>query len=585
MNNSKKYKKTALTSLLVAIIILVTLNIVFSYLFFRIDLTQDKRNSLSKTTIELLKSLDEKVYIKVYLKGKNQPADYELFARKTEDILQEFRRYSRNIYFEFVDPIAGKSAEESKAIFGEFYKKGLHPIPISKQDATGFSTHYVVPGAMISYKVKEAPATLVVSDPNNSSSWLDYSIQELEYNLVATIRQLVAPRTAKIAFTDGHGELDFMSTSWMMYQLKRFYSVERVTLDGRINTLRSIAIEDSVQQTIKDLGNKYDVLIVAQPTEPFDDMNKYLIDQHIMRGGKVLWLIDASNASIDSLQTAPEFFAVERPLGLNTLFFKYGVRINPNLIQDLTCLSVPIPSGYIGDQPQFKFWAFPYLVNAVNFSSHPITRKLKNLKMDFTGTVDFIGSSGDLRKTVLVTTSELTKMVPTPAIVSLGVVKSKPIMEEYAFKYLPLAVLVEGEFNSAYSGILPVEFDTIKELGFKDKSPNTRQIFVADGDVIRNYFDSKSNQPYPAGYDIYTRTLYDNTDFILNCVNYLCADDDLLQVRSKSFKIGTLDPQKIRENGTFYAVINIVIPLVMILVMGVVLILIRRRRYGRIIKK
>ena len=384
--------------MLVAIVILVTLNIVFSYLFFRIDLTQDKRNSLSKTTIELLKSLDEKVYIKVYLKGKNQPADYELFARKTEDILQEFRRYSKNIYFEFVDPIADKSADESKAIFGEFYKKGLHPIPISKQDATGFSTHYVVPGAMISYKVKEAPATLVVSDPNNSSSWLDYSVQELEYNLVATIRQLVAPRTAKIAFTDGHGELDFMSTSWMMHQLKRFYSVERVTLDGRINTLRSIAIEDSVKQTIKDLGNKYDVLIVAQPTEPFDDINKYLIDQHIMRGGKVLWLIDASNASIDSLQTAPEFFAVERPLGLNTLFFKYGVRINPNLIQDLTCLSVPIPSGYIGDQPQFKFWAFPYIVNAVNFSSHPITRKLKNLKMDFTGTVDFIGSSGDLER-------------------------------------------------------------------------------------------------------------------------------------------------------------------------------------------
>lgn len=584
MNNSKKYKKTALTSLLVAIIILVTLNIVFSYLFFRIDLTQDKRNSLSKTTIELLKSLDEKVYIKVYLKGKNQPASYELFAKKTEDILQEFRRYSKNIYFEFVDPIAGKSADESKAIFSEFYKKGLQPTAVSKQDASGFSTHYIVPGAMISYKVKEAPATLVVSDLDKSEG-LNYSIQELEYNLVATIRQLVAPRTAKIAFTDGHGELDFISTSWMMYQLKRFYSVERVTLDGRINTLRSIAIEDSVKQTIKDLGNKYDVLIIAQPTEPFDDMNKYLIDQHIMRGGKVLWLIDASNASIDSLQTAPEFFAVERPLGLNTLFFKYGVRINPNLIQDLTCLSVPIPSGYIGDQPQFKFWAFPYLVNAVNFSSHPITRKLKNLKLDFTGTVDFIGSSGDLRKTVLVTTSERTKMVPTPAIVSLGVVKSKPIMEEYAFKYLPLAVLVEGEFNSAYSGILPVEFDTIKELGFKNKSPYTRQIFVADGDVIRSYFNSKSNMPYPAGYDIYTQTQYDNPDFILNCVNYLCADDDLLQVRSKSFKVGLLNSQKIRENGTFYAVINIVIPLVMILVMGVVLILIRRRRYGRIIKK
>lgn len=580
MNNSKKYKKSALIGLLVSLVVLISVNIIFSYLYVRIDLTQDKRNSLSETTIDMLKNLNEKVYIKVYMKGENQPADYDFFAQKTEDILQEFRRYSKNIYFEFIDPVKGKSQEESKAIYNEFYKKGLSPIPISKEDASGFSTHFIVPGAMISYKVKEAPSTLVVSDPNGAD-WLNYSVQELEYNLVTTIRQLVNPKVHKVAFTDGHGELDFWNTSWMMYQLRRFYSVERITLEGKINTLRQISIEDSVKQTIKDNGNKYDVLIIAQPTQPFNDMDKFLIDQHVMRGGKILWLIDATNASIDSLQNAGEFFALERPLNLNSLFFKYGVRFNAGLLQDLSCLSIPLPESVIGDKPQYKFWAFPYIVNVVNFSNHPIVRKLKNVKSDFAGTVDFVGGNGDLQKTVLMTSSERTKMVPTPSIVSLGVVKGKPNMEEFAFKYLPMAVLVEGEFNSAYDGILPIEFDTIKELGFVKRSPETRQIFIADGDIIRNFVDKKTNQPFPSGYDIYSRNLYDNTDLLLNCVNYLCADDDLLQIRSKSFKIGLLNPQKVREEKQFYAIINITIPISIITLMGIIMIIIRKRTYAK----
>ena len=580
MNNSKKYKKSALIGLLVSLVVLISVNIIFSYLYVRIDLTQDKRNSLSETTIDMLKNLNEKVYIKVYMKGENQPADYDFFAQKTEDILQEFRRYSKNIYFEFIDPVKGKSQEESKAIYNEFYKKGLSPIPISKEDASGFSTHFIVPGAMISYKVKEAPSTLVVSDPNGAD-WLNYSVQELEYNLVTTIRQLVNPKVHKVAFTDGHGELDFWNTSWMMYQLRRFYSVERITLEGKINTLRQISIEDSVKQTIKDNGNKYDVLIIAQPTQPFNDMDKFLIDQHVMRGGKILWLIDATNASIDSLQNAGEFFALERPLNLNSLFFKYGVRFNAGLLQDLSCLSIPLPESVIGDKPQYKFWAFPYIVNVVNFSNHPIVRKLKNVKSDFAGTVDFVGGNGDLQKTVLMTSSERTKMVPTPSIVSLGVVKGKPNMEEFAFKYLPMAVLVEGEFNSAYDGILPIEFDTIKELGFVKRSPETRQIFIADGDIIRNFVDKKTNQPFPSGYDIYSRNLYDNTDLLLNCVNYLCADDDLLQIRSKSFKIGLLNPQKVREEKQFYAIINITIPIAIITLMGIIMIIIRKRTYAK----
>lgn len=580
MKNSKRYKSSAILGLVVGIIALVAINIIFSFLYFRIDLTQDKRNSLSDSTIEMLRSLEDKVYIKVYLKGESLPADYQLFAQKTNDILQEFRRYSKNVYFEFIDPIAGKNAEETKAIFGEFYNKGLKPSAINKEDATGYSTHFIIPGAMITYKTREAAATLLVSDPSNSD-WLTYSVEELEYNLVSVIRQLIDPHKAKVAFVDGHGELDAWSTSWMMFQLQKFYTVDRVWLDGKINSLRDISIEDSVKQTLKVGGNKYDVLIIAQPSKRFDDINKFLIDQHIMRGGKVLWLIDPTTASLDSLQKNANFMATERDLNLNTLFFKYGLRMHSGLVQDLNCQNIPIPSGYIGDQPQYKFWAFPYLPIIVNFSTHPIVRKMKNIKCDFVSVLDFVNSKGDLQKTILMTTSDRTKMVPTPSIVTLDVIRTKPNPQEFAFKNLPVAALIEGKFISAYNGLLPIEFDTIKEFGFITESPNTRQIFVADGDIIRNYFDPQTKQPYPAGYDIYTNTIYDNSNFIINCVNYLCADDDLLQVRSKSFKLGLLNAQKAKTKATYYAVINIVIPLIFIILMGSTMIIIRKHKFGK----
>ncbi len=577
----KKFKRSAIIGLIASILILISINIISSFLYFRIDLTKDKRHSLSPSTIELLESLNDKVYIKVYLKGDNLPADYRQFANKTKEMLESFRNYSKNIYFEFIDPTAGKTREEMNAIFGEFYSKGLRPIPISREEGTGFSTYYVIPGAMIAYKTHEQPATLVVADPSQGTTWLEYSMQELEYNFVNAIRKLVKPKKTKIAFIEGHGELDFMSTSWMHWQLQRFYEVERISLNGRLNILSDIEVVDTLTQEIKIKGNKYDVLIIAQPTKAFSEYDKYIIDQHIMRGGKVLWLIDPTTASIDSLQATPENFVIPRNLRLENLFFKYGVRINTNIVQDLSCQTIPINVGNMGDSPQYKFMAFPYTADIVNFSDHPIVRRIKNIKSDFASTIDVVGSEERLKKDVLMTTSERTKLIPTPAIVTLNVARATPNMEEFAFKYLPIAVLVEGVFTSAYAGILPIEFDTIKQLGYKNESiVPTRQIFVSDGDIIRNAIDNKG-QPYPCGFDRYSNKMYDNADFILNCINYLSADDDLLQIRSKSLKIGTLDPIKMKTEKNKYAFLNIAIPLILIFIMGTILIIFRKIKYSK----
>lgn len=582
--NSNRYKKSAIVGLVATFLILVAVNILSSFAYFRADLTKDKRHSLSPATIELLKNLDDKVYIRVYLKGEGFPADYQLFAKNANDILQEFRNYSKQIFFEFIDPVAGKNTEEINSIFGEFARKGLSPIPISKENSAGFSTQFVIPGAMISYKNEEHPVNLVVADPSGNESWMTYSTQELEYNLVAALRQMMRKSKPKVAFLEGHGELDFMNTSWVTFQLQKFYNVERIRLDGKINSLREIAVEDSINQTIKVKGNKYDVLVIAQPTEPFSDYDKYIIDQHIMRGGKALWLIDATNASMDSLQSQLEFFAMARGLRLNDLFFKYGVRLNANLLQDLSCQSIPVSAGKIGDQTQYKFMVFPYALNVVNFSTHPIVRNMKKIKSDFTGSIDFVGNV-DLDKTILMTSSERTKMVPTPSIVTLNVGRTQPNLQEFAFKHLPIAVLVEGSFESAYNGLLPVEFDTIKQIGFISQSQPTRQIFVADGDIIRNSIDRQRNQPYPAGYDVYTGTLYDNSEFIINCVNYLCADDDLLMIRAKNFKIGALSKVKVQQEKTFYTVLNIAVPLLIIIILGIVMNLVRRIRYRKNVVK
>lgn len=580
VQGSKQFKRNTLLGLAVALIAVIVINILSSFLFFRIDLTKDKRHSLSSSTVEMLKNLEDRVYIRVYLKGKDQPADYQLFAKQVEQMLQDFRGYSKNVYFEFIDPLESKTNDEVNNILAEFVKKGLDPIPVSREDANGYSTHMVIPGAIVSYRGHEYPAKLVVADPSGAD-WLQYSIEELEYNLISPIRRLMKTEKPNIAFLDGHGELDFWSTCWTAMQLQRFYNVSRVTLDGKINSLRNISIADSAKQTLNLGENKYDVLVIAQPTQPFKEYDKYIIDQFIMRGGKVLWLIDNTTASLDSLQAVPEFFATPRALYINDLLFTYGVRINPNLIQDLSCMPIPQQVSMIGDQPQYKFMAFPYSLDVVNFSDHPIVRNIKEVKSDFAGTIDMVGKDEKLSKTVLMTSSERSKLVPTPSIVTLKVGLTKPNMQEFAFHNLPIAVLVEGEFESAFKGILPAEFDTIKELDYRDKSVPTRQIFISDGDIIRNPFDKKRNQPYPAGYDIYTRTMFDNTQFIVNCVNYLCADDDLLQLRAKSFKIGSLNNEKVRSHKTLLAILNIGLPLLLIAIMGTILIILRKVRFSK----
>ena len=579
ISHSKSFKQGAILSIIVTVIAVIVLNVVASYFFFRVDLTKDKRHSLSESTIELLKGLDETVFIKVYMEGEGMPVSYQPVVTKTREMLEEFSSYSSNVKFEFINPTADKTKEEINGIYAEFAQKGLTPYPIREQYAAGQSTKYIIPGAMVTYRNHECAAILIEQDFSNKFPTEEYAYMRIEYNLMMAIKSLVKPHKSDVAFIDGHGELNMYNTAWFGSQLgatmKYFYNVTRDSINGKINCLRKISIADSTAQTVKDNGNKYDLLVIAQPTQPFSDMDKYAIDQHLMRGGRILWLIDGTDAALDSLQERPEFLAVPNRTRLGDMFFRYGVRVNSNLIQDIgSCQALPVNTS--GD-----LMIFPYALNITHFEEHPITQKITAVRSNFAGSIDFVGHSEGLTKTVLATSSDSSKLVPTPAIVSLKVGLAKPNPEEFGLRRIPIAALVEGKFRSAFDGLLPIEFDTVKQFNYLRSSSETKQIFIADGDIIRNYFDPRTGF-YPTGYDVYTKRFYDNTEFLTNCVDYLCDNMDLIELRSKVFHIGLLNQSKVADKKVRqrHQALTIGLPLTLLALLGIVVTTVRRKIYA-----
>lgn len=598
-SSSSQYKKSAIIAIFASLAVIIVLNVISSYFNAKSDLTQDKRYTLSKSTVNLIKNIDDDLYIKFYLCDENMPVEYEPIVERAKDIMEEFKDLSPKVKFEIINPFDGKNDDEKKSILSEFARKGLTPMSVSKQLRAGekSSTQYLIPGAVISYKSNERVATLIEEDYRHYYSTEDFSYMRLEYNFMRVIGALVNPHKSQVAFIDGHGELDVWHTAWVTAQmgvkLEDYYHVTRDSIHGRLNSLRKIAIADTAEMTIKDLRNKYDLLVIAQPTQWVSDTDRYIIDQHIMHGGRVLWLLDATNASLDSLERITTFYSEPNLAcrSLSSQLFTYGVRINPNLLMDIgSCQVIPMNNG--------QTFAFPYSVNLTHFTQHPINNKIEQVRANFVSSIDLVGGNDGLKKTVLATTTAQTKVKTIPNWVSLMEGINKPNMEEYSKGEQPVAVLVEGSFKSAFAGLLPLELENEAQFNNRNVSPNTKQIFISDGDMIRNFFSPQQAKfedytnmenslimsgIYPTGYDIRANWMYDNAEFILNCIDYLCDNNNLIDLRSKVIRIGKLDEKKMnsKKSKTTYAIINIGLPVLLLILLGVTLYLIRKRRYTR----
>ncbi len=583
MKEKKTSIKTAnLTQFTLGIIIIILLNIIGSYVFTRIDLTSEKRYSLSDATKKMLGDIHDLVFFRVYLEG-DFPAGFKRLARETREMLDEMRAYNPNIEYEFINPSENPDNNERQKIYRQLVEKGLSPTDLQVKTKDGTSTKIIFPGAIASYHGHEMPVELLLSQRTATpEEILNNSIENLEFSLADAIRKLAANRKPKIAFIEGHGELNLKETADITLAFRDYYTVDRVTINEKLNSLTKRTLVDSINNKYR-ITNKYDAIIIAKPDSAFSEKDKFIIDQFIMRGGKVLWLIDPVFASMDSLQVNPETMGISLDLNLTDMFFKYGVRLNNNLVMDLNALQIPIKVGEMGNQPQFDFFPWYYFPILTPTSDHPIVRNLNAIKTEFISSIDFVNDVPEIKKTVLLSSSRYSRTVNVPVLITLSVLGEKPDERLYNKQHIPVAALIEGRFESLYANRLPPEILDDKGIGFTEQSRNTKMIVIADGDIIKNQMQLSGGNyiPLPLGYDKYTGQQFGNKELILNAMNYLTDDSGLITIRSKELKLRLLDRTKVEKERTYWQVLNTVVPVILVLIFGLIQAILRKQRYTR----
>ncbi|MCQ2261610.1 MAG: gliding motility-associated ABC transporter substrate-binding protein GldG [Bacteroidales bacterium] len=582
-NKKRNLRQASWIELGAGILLIIFANIISNYLFARIDLTAEKRYSLTQATKQLVKSIDEPVLFRVYLKDTASapfPADFKRLQNETKQMLNQMRAYNKNIQYEFVNPNSFTNPEERRGFYQKLIQKGIQPTQIQTGNGSGMTqTIDIVPAATVTYKGRETAIQLLQQQKYVSQDeLLNNSIQNLEYVLSNAIRSLARVDQPRIGFLAGHGELGGGNLYDIQSALQEYYALSYVSLDSNINVLTG-----RQQKSDSSFGfyNKYDLLIVSKPTQAFNDKDLYILDQYVMYGGKILWLIDPLDADLDSLARQPQMAATRYNLRLDEMLFNYGVRINPDIIMDVRCRPIPMAVGMVGDKPQLKFCPWYYFPEIVPTAQHPIVRNLDLIKTDFVSSIDLIDNDDDVEKTVLLTTSEYSRVKNAPAIIDLNDGKIEPDQRLYNKPNLPIAVLLEGSFKSMFRNRLSPEFTEQAAMGFKESSKPTKMIVISDGDMIKNRYNYNDGSGYPMGFDNYTNTLYANKEFILNAVNYLTGDEGFMSSRSREIKLRKMDAMKIQTNRTKYQLLNVLLPSAIILAAGAVILFLRKRKWKK----
>lgn len=556
-------KRKDLMSFVMVVAIVILANFVFSFYFKRFDLTSEKRYTLAESTRKLLKNLDDVIYLKVYLQGDFNP-DFTRLRNETKEMLDEFRAYSNNLVeYEFINPLENPNKEETDKIEKQLYDKGIVPEQVIDRKKDQKTTESLIwPGAIVSFKGRETSWQIFKRQLGiNREVSINNSVQELEYGLSNTIRKLQTQNKPEVTFIEGHGELDTLRQFDFMRSLGEYYNVNHVTINHNLEALKGSS-----------------AIIIAQPDSVFDEKDKFIIDQYIMRGGKVLWMIDPVFVNMDTLRMKGYTLGLNNELELSDMLFKYGVRLNPVLLQDMQCSSLKINVGFKNNQPNYQL--FPWVYNPLILPDidHPIVKNLDLIKFEFASTLDTVSARG-IKKTILLKSSRYTKMQPTPARVGLAMARFTPKEDQFHNSYQSVACLLEGEFNSLYSNRLPSAILRDSAIAFKDKGVKTKMIVIADGDVSKNDYRTGVG-PMLLGFDRNTNQVFANKVFLLNCVNYLLDDEGLLQLRAREVKLRLLDKKKTANNESKWQLINIALPLGIIIVLGLIQFYIRKKRYG-----
>jgi ABC-2 type transport system permease protein len=561
-----KGNKTKYINFALVFAIILVVNFLGSMYYQRFDLTEEKRYSLSTPTKAFLNNLDDIVSVQVFLTGSGLPSGLKELEHSTDDILNEFKAYAgTNFDYEFIDVNAYDKETKAKVI--DFLKEqGLQPINLQVVENDENIQKVIFPGAIIKYKGRTL-STLLLENQIGQGQFeiINNSIALLEYKFANAIQKLKRNKQPYVAFTQGNGELDQLEVGSLLESMSQnFFKVEGINL----------ANEYQVNPAI-------DILVIAKPTISFSEKDKYKLDQFVMNGGKVIWALEGMTADMDSLKGQEFFMAENKDINLGDQMFKYGVRINEDLIQDLQNTPISLVTGELNGQPQLQ--NFPWLFNPIMFSSekHGIVKNLEPVKSSFVSTLDTIRTKGT-KKTYLLTTSQYSKAQMNPVRVFLGLIKDQPNPANFKQSYLPTAILLEGKFTSVFKGRLTEKYlasiDTVNTMKFREESRPTKMIVISDGDLFKN--DVEKGNPLPLGFDRNSKRNFGNKTFIINCLEYLVDEDNLIETRNKEIRLRQLDPIKVQKESGFWQRINLVLPSLLVAVFGLAFFFVRKKRFA-----
>jgi len=567
-----KNRNKDIIQLISIFIIIILINIIGSMVYHRFDLTKEGRYSLSKASKKLLSEIDDYIYIEVYLEG-DFPAGIERLSLETKQILSEFKTQNDFIQFTFINPTESKDDKTRNEILKQLYEKGINPTNLQVKNGDSYTEKIIIPGAIVKFGANEIAVQLlknqIASSPDEN---LEQSIRELEYEFTNAINQLRSSLKPSIAFLKGHGELDGIYIKDLRNSLTQQYSVDEIDLrEFEVDSLG----KPNLKKKLRDLKLKK-LLLIAKPKSTFENLDKYFIDQYIMNGGKVIWMLDATNADMDSLSNKGSFIASTlRDLNLGDQLFKYGVRINNNLVEDISSSKIPVPVSFVNDVPQWELVPWRYFPVSIPTLNHPITNNLNAVKFDFVSSIDTINTNTKITKTVLLHTSPYSRLVNTPYEISLQKVLEQPTQNDFNIQQAPIAVLLEGTFESLFKNRIN---KLSNELPFIKSSKPNRMLVISDGDIAQNQISRGA--ALPLGYDNYEKRQYGNKDFILNAIDYLLEEDALIAVRTRELKMRLLDTQKINLERSFWQIINLIIPIALVIIYGIFKQYARKKKYS-----
>ena len=539
---------------LLLLISLLVVNLCTQSFYKRIDLTADQHFTLSEASKKIISKVNETLFITVYLDGEF-PSEFKRLQLETRQHLEELAAENAHIKIKFESPDQQLDA---------LIKRGMIPSKLTVEEADKLSEAIIFPWAEISYQKKSTIVSLLSTTILSSQEeQLQNAIENLEYRFSNAINLITKTSQKRIAVITGNGELQDLYLYSFLSEVAKKYRLAKFTLDS---------VSENPQQTLKDL-NSLDLAIIAKPTEKFTAKEKFTLDQFIANGGKTLWMIDNVHADLDSLMANGKMLAYPRDLNLTDLLFTYGVRINTTLIKDLYAAKIPLATGNIGNQPQFQNLEWLYHPLVRGNKNHAITKNISPVRLQFASPIDTL--KNNIRKTPLLVSSLLTQKIGTPNFIELTSIADKILETDYQSGNQLFAVLLEGNFNSAYKNrVKPFQTNL-----YKEQATNNKMIVIADGDIGKNQI--LKEQPFDLNKDKWTGQQFGNKDFLLNAVDYLLDDTGIIHLRNKTLQIKLLDKQKALKERLFWQFLNVILPLIILFVFGIVFNFLRNKKYAK----